>query len=71
MDVAFNVGADPRVYALTVGLASASTFIVQANQVNSLIAGPGGYSSRTFFMIGGGMTIIYLLVMLVGLHIFF
>lgn len=71
MDVAFNVGADPRIYALTVGLASASTFIVQANQVNSLIAGPGGYSSRTFLMIGGGMTIIYLFVMLLGLHIFF
>lgn len=71
MDLAFNIGADPRIFALTVGLASASTFIVQSNQVNSLIAGPGGYSARTFLVIGGGMTFIYLVVMLVGLHIFF
>jgi di/tricarboxylate transporter len=71
MDLAFNIGADPRIFALTVGLASASTFIVQSNQVNSLIAGPGGYSARTFFVIGGGMTLIYLVVMLLGLHIFF
>lgn len=71
MDLAFNIGADPRIFALTVGLASASTFIVQSNQVNSLIAGPGGYSSRTFLVIGGGMTLIYLVVMLLGLHIFF
>lgn len=71
MDLAFNIGADPRIFALTVGLASASTFIVQSNQVNSLIAGPGGYSARTFLVIGGGMTFIYLVVMLLGLHIFF
>jgi len=71
MDLAFNIGADPRIFALTVGLASASTFIVQSNQVNSLIAGPGGYSSRTFLVIGGGMTLIYLVVMLIGLQIFF
>ncbi len=71
MDLAFNIGADPRIFALTVGLASASTFIVQSNQVNSLIAGPGGYSARTFLVIGGGMTLIYLVVMLLGLQIFF
>lgn len=71
MNLAFNIGANPRVFALTVGLASASTFIVQSNQVNSLIASPGGYSSRTFLLIGGGMTVIYLIVMILGLHIFF
>ncbi len=71
MDLAFNIGADPRIYALTVGLASASTFIVQSNQVNSLIAGPGGYSPRIFLLVGGGMTVLYLVVMLLGLHLFF
>lgn len=71
MDLAFNIGADPRIFALTVGLASASTFIVQSNQVNSLIAGPGGYSARTFLVVGSGMTFIYLVVMLLGLQIFF
>lgn len=71
MDLAINIGADPRFFALTVAMASASTFVVQSNQVNSLIAGPGGYSSRTFFIVGSGLTVIYLLVMLVGLHLFF
>lgn len=71
MDLAIHIHADPRLFALTVAIASASTFVVQSNQVNSLIAGPGGYSSRTFFVIGGGLTVIYLAVMLVGLHLFF
>lgn len=71
IDIAHHVGADPRIFALTVAMASAGTFIVQSNQVNSLIAGPGGYSPRTFFVFGSGMTIVYLVVMLVGLHVFF
>lgn len=71
LDIAYNIGANPRVFALTVAMASASTFIVQSNQVNSLIAGPGGYSARTFLIFGGGMTIIYLLVVLLGLHLIF
>lgn len=71
IDLAYNIGADPRMFALTVAMAAAGTFVVQSNQVNSLIAGPGGYSPRTFLVFGSGMTIIYLTVMLVGLHVFF
>jgi len=71
MDLAFNVGADPRIFALTVGLASANAFFVQSNQVNSLIAGPGGYTTKDFLYVGGGMTLIYLVVMMLGLQIFF
>jgi di/tricarboxylate transporter len=71
MDLAFNLGMDPRVYALTVALATSNTFIVQTNQVNSLIAGPGSYSTKDFVQIGGGMTLIFLVVMMVGLQVFF
>lgn len=64
MDIALNIGADPRIFALTVALASASTFMSQSNQINALIIGPGGYSSKTLFRIGSGMTVIYLTTML-------
>lgn len=71
MDLAFNIGADPRLFALTVGLGSVNAFFVQSNQVNSLIAGPGGYTTKHFLYFGGGMTIIYLIVIMVGLQVFF
>lgn len=71
MDLAFNVGADPRIFALTVALASANAFFAQSNQVNSLIAGPGGYTTKHFLYVGGGMTLIYLIVIMLGLQIFF
>ena len=71
MDLAFNLGTDPRIYALTVALATSNTFIVQSNQVNSLIAGPGNYSTKDFVIVGSGMTIIFFIVMMLGVYIFF
>ena len=71
MDLALNIGADPRIFALTVALATSNTFIIQSNQVNSLIAGPGSYSTKDFVQVGGGMTLIFLVVMMIGLQVFF
>lgn len=71
IDLAYSLNMDPRIYALTVALATSNTFIVQSNQVNSLIAGPGDYSTKDFVLIGGGMSLIFLVVMIVGLHLFF
>jgi di/tricarboxylate transporter len=71
MDIATTVGADPRVFALTVSLATSNAFIMQSNNVNSLIAGPGNYSVREFLGYGGGLSIIYLVVLILGLQIFF
>jgi di/tricarboxylate transporter len=71
MDLAFNIGTDPRIYALTVSLATSNTFILQSNQVNSLITGPGNYSTKDFVIAGGGVTLIFLVIMMLGLHIFF
>lgn len=71
MDLAFNIGADPRMFALTVGLASANAFFAESNQVNALISGPGSYSNKTFFKIGGVLSVIYVVVIIVGLQLFF
>ncbi len=71
MDLAHNLGADPRLFALTVSLATSNAFIMQSNNVNALIAGPGEYTTRDFLVYGGGLSIIFLVVMMLGLHIFF
>ena len=71
LELAYTVHADPRVFALTVALATSNTFILSSNQVNALIAGPGGYSSSEFMKIGGWMTIIFWIIMFAGLKLFF
>lgn len=60
VDIALKVGADPRIFALTVALAASNTFLFPTNQVNALIAGPGGYQLRDFLRIGGILSILYL-----------
>lgn len=71
MDIAVNIGADPRTFALTVALASASSFMAQSNQINALIVGPGSYSNKTMLKVGTGMTVLYLTVMLIAMQLFF
>lgn len=71
LELANTVGADPRIFALTVALSSSNTFILPTHQVNALIAGPGGYSSDDFMKIGSWMTIIFGITMFLGLNLFF
>ena len=71
IDLACNIGADPRVFALTVALAASNTFVLPTHQVNALVSGTGGYTTRDFIKIGSGMTVLYWLVMLLGLHLFY
>ncbi len=71
LEIAFKVGADPRVYALVVAIASSNSFLMPTQQVNALIAGPGGYQIKDFLKIGIGMTFLYWFTMLVMINIIF
>jgi len=71
LELAFNVGADPTQYALIVAIASSNTFLMPSQQVNALIAGPGGYRTRDFFKMGAGMTFLYWIAMLIVINLLF
>ncbi len=62
MSMAVQVGADPRLAAMVVGIAASNTFILPTHQVNALISGPGGYTVRDFLRAGSVMTILFLVV---------
>ena len=65
------LGADPRVFALTVALATSNSFLIPTHQVNALIMGPAGYRVRDFMRAGSVMTLLFLTVMLVMLSLVF
>jgi di/tricarboxylate transporter len=71
VDIALKVGADPRIFALTVALAASNTFLFPTNQVNALIAGPGGYQLKDFLRVGGILSVLYLLSVTVLLNYLF
>lgn len=71
LELAFNVGADPRIYALIVAISASNAFLLPTQQANALIAGPGGYHTKDFLKVGGGMTILYWAVMLITVNLWF
>lgn len=71
INIAIANGADPALFALTVAIATSNAFLIPTNQVNALIAGPGGYKVADFVKIGGGMTILFLVASLVLLNSWF
>jgi di/tricarboxylate transporter len=63
VDMAGTVGVDPRLAALSVGLAASNAFVLPTHQVNALYMGPGGYTSFDFIRAGAPLSILYLLVL--------
>lgn len=64
-----GIDADPRVFALTVALATSNTFLLPTNQVNALIMGPGDYRVKDFTKAGAGLSVLFVIVMVLMLNI--
>ncbi|MFT4629526.1 MAG: di/tricarboxylate transporter [Arenicella sp.] len=71
IQMALGVGADPAIFALTVALATSNSFLIPTHQVNALIMGPAGYTVRDYIRAGSGMTVLFLIVMLLMLNLFY
>ncbi len=71
VNIAIGAGADPTVFALTVALATSNSFLIPTHQVNALLMGPAGYRVVDFMRAGGGMTVLFLIMMLVMLNVVF
>ena len=71
ISIAIQAGANPGVFALTVALATSNSFILPTHQVNALIMGPGKYKVADFVRVGGGMTVIFLAVLMVMMQLFY
>jgi len=71
INIALATGGNPAVYALLIALATSNAFILPTHPVNALIMGPGGYKVKDFVRVGGLMSVIFTVVMLVGLNLVF
>ena len=71
IEMAIAAEADPRAFALVVGLATSNSFLLPTHQVNALIMGPGGYRNRDFIRAGGIMTILFLVVLITSLGLYY
>jgi di/tricarboxylate transporter len=63
ISIANQIGVDPRVAAIVVGIGVSNSFILPTHQVNALYMGPGGYRTRNYLKIGGILTVIYIVIL--------
>ena len=70
ISLANQIGVDPRVAAIVVGIGVSNSFLLPTHQVNALYMGPGEYHTRDYIKIGGLLSLIYIII-LVGVTYFF
>jgi di/tricarboxylate transporter len=71
LTMAASAGADPRSVGMAVALSCSLAFLSPlGHPVNILVMGSGGYSFRDYLKVGGPLTLLVLLIILLGLRIF-
>ena len=71
ISIANQIGIDPRVAAIVVGLGVSNSFILPTHQVNALYMGPGEYRTRDYIKIGGGLAVIYIAILVAMTYFFY
>ncbi len=71
MNLAHQIGADPKIAGMVVAIASINTFILPTHQVNALIMQPGGYKTSDYMRVGSGLMVLFLLIFMSMLYLFY
>ena len=71
ISIANQIDVDPRVAAIIVGLGVSNSFILPTHQVNALYMGPGEYRTRDYIRIGGGLAVIYIIILVAMTYFFY
>lgn len=64
-------GMDPRPLALLAAVCAANSFLLPTHQVNAFLMSPGGYRNSDYIKAGGGMTLIFIAVVVAVFQTFY
>jgi di/tricarboxylate transporter len=71
MSLASTLGTDPRALGMAVALGCSLAFLTPlGHPVNVLVMGSGGYTFRDYLRVGGPLTVIVMVIVIVGLRVF-
>jgi di/tricarboxylate transporter len=71
INMAQLAGLDPRPVVLMVAVCAANSFILPTHQVNALYMTPGGYRNVDYLKAGGGMTLLFIVVVVSIFYLFY
>ncbi|RDZ29527.1 SLC13 family permease [Lysobacter silvisoli] len=71
VNLALAAGGNPTAFALIVALSASNNFMTASNPVISMITGPAGYTGKELWRIGGPLSLIYTVVIVVMVNLLF
>ena len=71
INIALAAGGNPTSAALIVALSASNNFMTASNPVMSMIAGPAGYSAKELWRVGGPLSLIYTVVVVLMVNLLF
>ena len=71
MNLASQIGADPKIAGLVVAISSINTFLLPTHQVNALIMQPGGYKTSDYMRVGSGVMVLFIVILITMLALFY
>ncbi len=71
MSMAHIGGLDPRPLVLMAAICAANSFVLPTHQVNALLMSSGGYRNADYYKAGGGMTLLFLAVVVPVFYFFY
>jgi di/tricarboxylate transporter len=71
INMAIIGGLDPRPLVLMVAVCAANSFILPTHQVNAMLMTAGGYRNADYLKAGGGLTILFIIVVTFVFYLFF
>lgn len=69
INIAIAAGAEPTAFALIVALSASNNFVTLSNPVLPMVTGPAGYTGRDLRRVGGPLSLVYLMVVLLMVNL--
>ncbi|MEO6365399.1 MAG: SLC13 family permease, partial [Luteimonas sp.] len=71
INFALAAGGNPVAFALIVALSASNNFMTASNPVMSMITGPGNYTSKDLWRVGGPLSLVYTVIVVVAVNLMF
>ena len=71
INVALAAGGNPTAFALIVALSASNNLMTASNPVMSMVTGPANYTGRDMWRVGGPLSLVYLVVIVVAINLLY
>ena len=71
INVALAAGGNPTAFALIVALSASNNLMTASNPVMSMVTGPANYTGKDLWRVGGPLSLVYLVVIVIAINLLY